>query len=122
MGRHGEEFSGQSKLIKTRDFPFILMPSTLKALDTNFSVCAFVHHEKIQDAKFCKNLHKAFGTTNLNDSKKINDEADEDEEADPSKKYFVSPKFGSDRQFIIVHFAGKVRFLFTKDLRGFFPL
>ena len=52
-----------------------------------------------KDVNFAKQIHKSFG----NDTKKPEDEPES------SRDYFVSPKFGSDRQFIVIHFAGEVR-------------
>lgn len=52
-----------------------------------------------KDIKFVNQLKKAFSLKNKDESK---------DNTDSSQNYFQAPKFGNDRQFIIVHFAGKV--------------
>lgn len=51
-----------------------------------------------KDVKFVAQLHKMFGS--VAGAKKTNGGHD----------YFVTPKFGNDRQFIICHYAGEVRY------------
>jgi myosin-7 len=51
-----------------------------------------------KDVKFVAQLHKLFGS--VAGAK----------QADGGHDYFVTPKFGNDRQFIIVHYAGEVRY------------
>lgn len=48
-----------------------------------------------KDSKFVSQLHKLFGSGTGTQKK-------------DGHKYFVTPKFGNDRQFIIVHYAGEV--------------
>eukprot|EP00526_Cylindrotheca_closterium_P028713 CAMPEP_0113623274 /NCGR_PEP_ID=MMETSP0017_2-20120614/11965_1 /TAXON_ID=2856 /ORGANISM="Cylindrotheca closterium" /LENGTH=1666 /DNA_ID=CAMNT_0000533203 /DNA_START=23 /DNA_END=5020 /DNA_ORIENTATION=+ /assembly_acc=CAM_ASM_000147 len=50
-----------------------------------------------KDVKFVNQLHKLFGSGTGTKKK-------------DGHKYFVTPKFGNDRQFIIVHYAGEVRY------------
>lgn len=57
-------------------------------------------HEK--DGKFVIHLHKLFGTGG--DSQAASSGADN------GHSNFVTPKFGSDRQFVIVHYAGEVKY------------
>lgn len=56
-----------------------------------------------KDVKFVNQLHKMFGTT---DTKTEGNESKKD--ATASHDYFITPKFGKDSQFIVVHFAGEV--------------
>jgi myosin heavy subunit len=49
-----------------------------------------------KDVKFVSQLHKLFGS--VAGAKKTNG----------GHNYFVTPKFGNDRQFIVVHYAGEV--------------
>jgi myosin heavy subunit len=49
-----------------------------------------------KDVKFVSQLHKLFGS--VAGAKKTNGGHD----------YFITPKFGNDRQFVIVHYAGEV--------------
>lgn len=58
-----------------------------------------------KDVKFVTHLHKMFGTATGGDSKK--DLMSEDS-AHGGHKNFITPMFGMDRQFIIVHYAGEV--------------
>jgi myosin heavy subunit len=55
-----------------------------------------------KDGKFVTHLHKLFGTGS-GDSKKGDTES--------GHPNFVTPKFGNDRQFIVLHYAGEVRHL-----------
>jgi len=55
-----------------------------------------------KDIKFVSQLHQAFGGT-----------------PKPKDPYFVTPKFGSDRQFGIVHYAGEVSMLYQKFMQIF---
>lgn len=57
-----------------------------------------------KDIKFVNQLHKQYGNAIGTEVKKSL--ADE---GNTSHDYFVTPKFGNDNQFIIVHFAGEVR-------------
>jgi myosin heavy subunit len=52
------------------------------------------------EVKFVAQLHKQFGGTPGAATKSIQNSGHD---------YFVTPKFGNDRQFIIVHYAGEVR-------------
>ena len=56
-----------------------------------------------KDVKFVSQLHKLFGSTPGTEIKKPENEGPK------SHDYFVTPTFGKDKQFIIVHFAGEVR-------------
>lgn len=56
-----------------------------------------------KDGKFVAQLHKLFGTGSGTDAKK------EESDVAIGHKNFVTPKFGSDRQFIVIHYAGEVR-------------
>jgi myosin heavy subunit len=61
-----------------------------------------------KDGKFVTHLHKLFGSTTPStggDGKKEASEAP----ADSGHKNFVTPMFGMDRQFVILHYAGEVR-------------
>jgi myosin heavy subunit len=49
-----------------------------------------------KDGKFVSQLHKLFGTSAAA------------QKTGGGHDYFVTPKFGNDRQFIIVHYAGEV--------------
>ena len=51
-----------------------------------------------KDVKFVSQLHKLFGSVAGTKS------------TDAGHEYFITPKFGSDRQFIIVHYAGEVKY------------
>ncbi|KAL3924100.1 MAG: hypothetical protein SGILL_001255, partial [Bacillariaceae sp.] len=51
-----------------------------------------------KDVKFVAQLHKLFGS--VAGAKQTNG----------GHEYFVTPKFGNDRQFVIVHYAGEVRY------------
>mgnify|MGYP005851273579 CR=1 FL=1 len=53
-----------------------------------------------KDGKFVAQLHKLFGTLSKNEGK---------EGGDGGHKHFVTPKFGKDLQFLILHYAGQVR-------------
>jgi hypothetical protein len=53
-----------------------------------------------KDGKFVAHLHKLFGTV---DSKSTSNEAET-----TGHKNFLTPKFGNDLMFIIVHYAGEV--------------
>lgn len=50
-----------------------------------------------KDVKFVSQLHKLFGS--VSGTKKLE-----------GHEYFITPKFGNDRQFIIVHYAGEVKY------------
>jgi myosin heavy subunit len=52
-----------------------------------------------KDGKFVAQLHKLFGKLSKNEGK--------DQEGD-GHKHFITPKFGKDTQFVIVHYAGEV--------------
>eukprot|EP00977_Amphora_coffeiformis_P007254 scaffold1573_cov173-Amphora_coffeaeformis.AAC.11 len=54
-----------------------------------------------KDGKFVAQLHKLFGTLSKNEGK---------EGGDDGHKHFVTPKFGKDLQFLILHYAGEVRY------------
>lgn len=56
-----------------------------------------------KDGKFVAQLHKLFGTLSKNDGK----------EGLAGHKHFVTPKFGKDMQFLIIHYAGEVSFRFV---------
>lgn len=58
-----------------------------------------------KDGKFVAQLHKMFGTISGSDpnSKKPGDGGN-------GHPNFITPKFGSDRQFMIIHYAGEVRY------------
>lgn len=51
-----------------------------------------------KDVKFVGQLHKLFGSVAGT------------KQADAGHEYFITPKFGNDRQFIIVHYAGEVKY------------
>jgi myosin-7 len=51
-----------------------------------------------QDMKFVGHLHKLFGSVAGA------------RQAEAGHEYFITPKFGSDRQFIIAHYAGEVKY------------
>ncbi len=51
-----------------------------------------------KDVKFVGQLHKLFGSVAGT------------KQADVGHEYFITPKFGNDRQFIIVHYAGEVKY------------
>ena len=51
-----------------------------------------------KDTKFVSQLHKMFGTESTGSKRNLND----------GHGHFITPKFGSDREFIIVHYAGEV--------------
>ena len=51
-----------------------------------------------KDVKFVGQLHKLFGS--VAGAK----------QSDAGHQYFITPKFGNDRQFIIVHYAGEVKY------------
>ena len=53
-----------------------------------------------KDGKFVSMLHKLFGRKAGKAGKSGNKSKGHD--------YFVTPKFGNDRQFIILHYAGEV--------------
>lgn len=53
-----------------------------------------------KDGKFVAQLHKLFGTLSKNEGK---------EQGGAGHKHFVTPKFGKDMQFLVVHYAGEVR-------------
>jgi myosin heavy subunit len=55
-----------------------------------------------KDSKFVAHLHKQFGTVTGGDSKMASSEAE------TGHKNFLTPKFGNDRMFVIVHYAGEV--------------
>jgi myosin V len=57
-----------------------------------------------KDSKFVTHLHKLFGTVPGADGKQ---KADDDTERSGHKN-FITPKFGKDKQFIIIHYAGEV--------------
>lgn len=57
-----------------------------------------------KDIKFLIQLHKNYGTIPGTEVKKPED----GEKTERSHDYFVTPKFGKDNQFIVVHFAGEV--------------
>lgn len=54
-----------------------------------------------KDNKFVSNLHKLFGPAET--------KRDDSDVEVRGHKNFVTPKFGNDRQFIVVHYAGEVR-------------
>ena len=54
-----------------------------------------------KDIKFLNQLHKTYGTIPGTEVKKPKD-------GERSHDYFITPKFGKDNQFIVVHFAGEV--------------
>jgi myosin heavy subunit len=75
-----------------------------------------------KDGKFVAHLHKQFGslsegrTTPSNSSSNLNYNINnaaggvcDDAEGASGHKNFITPKFGKDRQFLIVHYAGEVR-------------
>lgn len=62
-----------------------------------------------KDVKFVNQLHKLFGTTKGTEMKKqSNDDEHNQLPKDQARDYFVTPKFGMDNQFIVIHFAGEV--------------
>ena len=66
-----------------------------------------------KDVKFVSHLHKLFGSTGT-PSKSTKKKKKNKEHA--SHKHYVTPKFGNDRQFIIVHYAGDVSTVFVADI------
>jgi myosin heavy subunit len=54
-----------------------------------------------KDTKFVTHLHKLFGP--------VETKKDDDDATGGGHKNYTMPKFGNDRQFIIVHYAGEVR-------------
>jgi myosin V len=56
-----------------------------------------------KDIKFVNQLQKSYGSTPGTEVKK------QQSDYNRSHDYFVTPKFGKDNQFMIVHFAGEVR-------------
>lgn len=64
----------------------------LSTLDDSF---AGMGTSSEKDVKFVSHLHKLFGSGTESKKKDGHD-------------YFITPKFGNDRQFIIVHYAGEV--------------
>lgn len=65
----------------------------LSALDDSY---AGMGTSTEKDGKFVSQLHKLFGSRGKGKKKK------------QSHRHFITPKFGGDRQFIIVHYAGEV--------------
>jgi len=65
-----------------------------------------------KDGKFVTHLHKLFGSVSASDSKKSNVEVEN------GHKNFITPKFGSDRHFVIVHYAGEVCIVHCSGIRG----
>jgi myosin heavy subunit len=63
-----------------------------------------------KDNKFVTHLHKLFGPAEI--------KKDDDEASAGGHKNYVMPKFGNDRQFIIVHYAGEVSCLLCMRLRA----
>ncbi|CAB9513362.1 Unconventional myosin [Seminavis robusta] len=57
-----------------------------------------------KDIKFVNQLHKTYGSTPGTEVKK------QQKNGQRSHDYFVTPKFGKDNQFVVVHFAGEVRY------------
>lgn len=51
-----------------------------------------------KEIKFVKQLHKLFGSVAGT------------KQAEPGHDYFITPKFGNDRQFIVMHYAGEVKY------------
>ena len=62
-----------------------------------------------KDVKFVSQLHKLFGSPPGTEMKAPENETS----GDKSRDYFVTPKFGMDNQFIVIHFAGEVCFLYA---------
>ena len=58
-----------------------------------------------KDVKFVSHLHQQFGGLASPSRKKTNGGSHGNKH-----KNFITPKFGNDRQFIIVHYAGEVRY------------
>ena len=58
-----------------------------------------------KDIKFVSQLHKSYGSAPGTDVKRPQNDGRR------SHDYFLTPKFGKDNQFIIVHFAGEVSFI-----------
>ena len=56
-----------------------------------------------KDGKFVAQLHKLFGTLSKNEGKGGGDDG---------HKHFITPKFGKDLQFLVIHYAGEVRCCF----------
>jgi myosin heavy subunit len=83
--------------------------STVGILNTLDDAWGGMGNANEKDGKFVNILHKLFGG-NAATSKKPDDDAKTD-----GHEYFVTPKFGNDRQFIIVHYAGEV----SRFTRGF---
>jgi myosin heavy subunit len=63
-----------------------------------------------KDIKFVSQLHKLFGSKAAAEARKSN------KAANTSYDYFVTPKFGKDHQFIVVHFAGEVSYSKSSSL------
>jgi myosin heavy subunit len=59
-----------------------------------------------KDTKFVTHLHKLFGP--------VETKKDDDDANGGGHKNYTMPKFGNDRQFIIVHYAGEVRSCFRQ--------
>ena len=60
-----------------------------------------------KDVKFVSQLHKLFGSTG-SPTKSTKKNKKKNKEHHTSHKHYVTPKFGNDRQFIVVHYAGDV--------------
>lgn len=63
--------------------------------------------ESEKDVKFVSQLHKLFGSTG-SPTKSTKKKKKKNSANPTSHKHYVTPKFGNDRQFIIVHYAGDV--------------
>ena len=60
-----------------------------------------------KDVKFVSHLHQQFGGLASPKGKK---KGDGSSQCSGKHKNYITPKFGNDRQFIIVHYAGEVRY------------
>ena len=65
-----------------------------------------------KDVKFVNHLHQLFGgtqeTSTVKNKKKKNGSDGDHDNQHPN---YIHPKFGNDRQFIVIHYAGEVRLL-----------
>ena len=61
-----------------------------------------------KDVKFVSHLHQQFG--GLTSPAKSKKKGKGGSESSGKHKNYITPKFGNDRQFIIVHYAGEVRY------------
>lgn len=62
-----------------------------------------------KDVKFVSHLHQLFGVQETSTMKNKKKKSGSDSDNDNKHPNYVQPKFGNDRQFIVVHYAGEVR-------------